>query len=61
MSGFAPDNGQVLGRPVGVVVAHDGSVLVTDGNTVKMKNKAKPARRTTTSTIPGLRKVPRVI
>jgi len=30
MTGFALDNGHVWGRPVGVTVAHDGSLLVTD-------------------------------
>jgi glucose/arabinose dehydrogenase/mono/diheme cytochrome c family protein len=30
MSGFAVDNGHVWGRPVGVTVAADGSLLVTD-------------------------------
>ena len=30
MTGFVVDNGHVWGRPVGVTVAHDGSLLVTD-------------------------------
>ena len=30
MTGFVVDNGDVWGRPVGVAVAHDGSLLVTD-------------------------------
>jgi glucose/arabinose dehydrogenase/mono/diheme cytochrome c family protein len=30
MTGFVIDNGHVWGRPVGVAVAHDGSLLVTD-------------------------------
>jgi glucose/arabinose dehydrogenase len=33
MTGFVLDEGRVWGRPVGVAVAHDGSLLVTeDGN-----------------------------
>jgi glucose/arabinose dehydrogenase len=30
VTGFAVDNGHVWGRPVGVTVAPDGSLLVTD-------------------------------
>jgi len=30
MTGFVIDNGHVWGRPVGVAVALDGSLLVTD-------------------------------
>ena len=30
LTGFVVDNGHVWGRPVGVTVAHDGSLLVTD-------------------------------
>jgi glucose/arabinose dehydrogenase len=30
MTGFVVDNGHVWGRPVGVTVALDGSLLVTD-------------------------------
>jgi glucose/arabinose dehydrogenase len=30
MTGFVVDNGHVWGRPVGVAVAQDGSLLVTD-------------------------------
>jgi glucose/arabinose dehydrogenase len=30
MTGFAIDNGHVWGRPVGITVAQDGSLLVTD-------------------------------
>ena len=30
MTGFVVDNGHVWGRPVGVTVAPDGSLLVTD-------------------------------
>jgi glucose/arabinose dehydrogenase len=30
MTGFAVDSGHVWGRPVGVTVARDGSLLVTD-------------------------------
>jgi glucose/arabinose dehydrogenase len=30
MTGFVTDNGEVWGRPVGVAVAHDGSLLVTE-------------------------------
>ena len=30
MTGFAIDNGHVWGRPVGVAIAHDGSLLVSD-------------------------------
>ena len=30
VTGFVVDNGHVWGRPVGVTVAHDGSLLVTD-------------------------------
>jgi glucose/arabinose dehydrogenase len=30
MTGFVVDNEHVWGRPVGVTVAHDGSLLVTD-------------------------------
>jgi glucose/arabinose dehydrogenase len=33
MTGFVIDDGNVWGRPVGVAVAHDGALLVTeDGN-----------------------------
>jgi len=30
MTGFVVDNGHVWGRPVGITVARDGSLLVTD-------------------------------
>jgi len=30
LTGFVVDNGHVWGRPVGVTVAHDGALLVTD-------------------------------
>ena len=30
VTGFVLDNGQVWGRPVGMTVASDGSLLVTD-------------------------------
>ncbi|HTY55182.1 MAG TPA: hypothetical protein VMB26_08280, partial [Candidatus Binataceae bacterium] len=30
MTGFVADDGNVWGRPVGVAIAHDGSLLVTE-------------------------------
>jgi glucose/arabinose dehydrogenase len=30
LTGFVIDDGHVWGRPVGVTVAHDGALLVTD-------------------------------
>ncbi len=33
MTGFVPSNTEVWGRPVGVAVAHDGSLIVTEDAT----------------------------
>ena len=46
MTGFVIDEGRVWGRPVGVAVAHDGSLLVTeDGNGVVFRVAYRPQDR----------------
>ena len=46
LTGFVKSNGDAMGRPVGVAIGHDGSLLVADdvGNTVWRVTRATPAQ-----------------
>ena len=57
ITGFVVDNGHVWGRPVGVAVAHDGSLLITDdgSNSIwRVTYTAGKAQKTATKGSPAI-------